>query len=134
MIIKPPKIQNRIKRWVEKNPTRWYAASYADIEVEADVSAASLYRYYPLIVAKVAGILPSKVKAKRWEEGGFSPMTGQLSDAEIAEIQDLFNQGLTVLDIVFVTGKSPVRINRCNPNKKSRKAKKSENNGEGGTR
>ena len=66
---KDPEIQNKIRQWVEKNPSRWYTAKYEDIRVETGVSVSSLYRYFPLIVAKAADILPSEVSAnerKKW--------------------------------------------------------------------
>ena len=133
MAIRPPTVQERIKQWIERNPTRWYTAFYEDIKVEAGVSVHSLYRYYPLLVAKVAGILPSEVKAKRWQEGGFKPLTPLLSDAEIALIQRLFNEGHDLMDIKFMTGRSFVQIARHDPDKKSGKAKKTDTTDENGT-
>ena len=70
---KDPNLQEKIRHWVEKNPERWYTAKYEDIRVETGVSVSTLYRYFPLIVAKVADILPSEVKAKREEHIGVSP-------------------------------------------------------------
>ena len=67
---KDPNLQEKIQHWVEKNPERWYTAKYEDIRVETGVSVSTLYRYFPLIVAKVADILPSEVKAKREETHG----------------------------------------------------------------
>ena len=118
---KDPEIQNKIRQWVEKNPSRWYTAKYEDIQVETGVSISSLYRYFPLIVAKVADILPSEVSAKREEEMGVSPWRRKLSDAEIAEIQRLYDEGHTSLDISFMTERSLSQIEKYNPNRKSRR-------------
>ena len=117
---KDPEIQNKITQWVEKNPSRWYTAKYEDIKVETGVSVASLYRYFPLIVAKVANILPSEVKAKREAEMGVSPWRRKLSDAEIAEIQRLYDEGHTSLDISFMTGRSLSQVEKYKSDKKTR--------------
>lgn len=114
---KDPEVQNRIKAWVEKNPSRWYTAKYADIRIEADVSLSSLYRYFPLIVARAANILPSQVKRKRREEGGSGPWRRKLSDDEIAEIQRLWDEGHEPLDIAFMTGKSVSQVEKYKASK-----------------
>ena len=117
---KDPEIQNKIRQWVEKNPSRWYTAKYEDIRVETGVSVSSLYRYFPLIVAKAADILPSEVSEKREGEMGVSPWKRKLSDAEIAEIQRLYDEGHTSLDISFMTGRSLSQVEKYKPNKKTR--------------
>lgn len=112
---KNPVIQQRIRDWVENNPSRWYTAKYADIRIEADVSLSSLYRYFPLIVARAANTLPSQVKRKRREEGGSGPWRRKLSDDEIAEIQRLWDEGHELLDIAFMTGKSVSQVEKYKP-------------------
>lgn len=112
---KDPEIQRKIKAWVEKNPDRWYTAKYEDIAMETDVSRSSLYRYFPLIVAEAAQILPSEVKAKREEHQGVSPWRRKLSDEEVAEIQRLFKEGKTALDIAFMTGHSLSKVEKHRP-------------------
>ena len=98
---KDPNLQEKIQHWVEKNPERWYTAKYEDIHVETGVSVSTLYRYFPLIVAKVADILPSEVKAKREEHMGVSPWRRKLSDEEIAEIHRLYDEGHTQFGYFF---------------------------------
>ena len=116
-----PEIQNKIRKWVEKNPDRWYTAKYENIHVETGVSVASLYRYFPLIVAEVANILPSEVKAKREVHMGVSPWKRKLSDEEIAEIRRLYGEGHEPLDIAFITGRSLSQVEKYKPKKTSDK-------------
>ena len=116
-----PVIQETIRQWVEKNPDRWYTARYEDINVETGISVSSLYRYFSLIVAKVANILPSEVKKNREQHMGVSPWRRKLSDEEIAEIRRLYAEGNSRLDISFMTGRSLSQVEKYNPNKKSRK-------------
>ena len=106
--------------WVEKNPDRWYTATYEDISVETGVSPSTLYRYFPLIVAEATGLLPSEVLDKRREHLGTSPWRRKLSQTEIQEIVDLFNEGKTGLDIAFMTGRSLSQVEKHRPNKKTR--------------
>lgn len=112
-----PEIQRKIREWIEKNPERIYTAKYKDIEIEADVSRSSLYRYFPLIAARVVNRLPSEIIEQRRADGGMGNWRAKLSDAEIAEIQQLFNEGKTPLDISFMTGHSLSRIEQHRPKK-----------------
>ena len=118
---KDPELQNKIRQWVEKNPECWYTVKYEDIHVETGVSVSSLYRYFPLIVAKIAGIPPSEVKEKRQEHMGISPWQRKLSDAEVAEIRRLYDEGKTPLDIAFITGRSLSQVEKYKPKKPSHK-------------
>lgn len=117
---KDPEIQRKIKDWVQKHPSRWYTAKYEDIRVEAGVSLSSLYRYFPLIVAQAAALLPSEVKAKREEHIGVSPWRRKLSDDEIAEIMRLYDEEHEPLDIAHITGRSLSQVYKYRP-KKQRK-------------
>ena len=117
---KDPEIQRKITEWVEKNPERWYTTKYEDIHLETGVSETSIYRYFSLIVARVANIPPSEVKKKPEAEMGVSPWRRKLSDDEIAEIRRLYDEGHTSLDISFMTGRSLSQVEKYNPNKKPR--------------
>lgn len=112
---KDPDIQQKIQHWVENNPDRWYTTTYKEIHAETGVSGASLSRYFPLIVAKVANILPSEVKAKRYAEIGTPPVLLKLSDEEIATIRRLFDEGRSPLDIAHETGRSLTQVERYKP-------------------
>ncbi len=114
-------IKNKIRKWVEKNPERWYTAKYEDIHVETGVSMSSLYRYFSLIVAEVGNILPSEVIENRQAEMGISPWRRKLSDAEIAEIHRLYDEGNSSLDISFMTGRSLGQLSMYKPKKPSHK-------------
>ena len=116
---KAPELQNKMRAWVEKNPERWYTAKYEDLTVETGVSVSSLYRYFPLIVAEFANILPSEVIEKRQEHMGISPWRRKLSDEEIAEIEHLFEENHSILDISFITGRSLGQISMYQPKKPS---------------
>ena len=109
--------QDKLRHWVENNPDRWWTAKYEDIRVEADVSIATLYLYFPLILAEAANILPSEVQAKREEHHGVSPWRRKLSDEEIAEIQRLHDEGHSSLDIAFMTGRSLSQVEKHKPKK-----------------
>ena len=110
-----PKAHNKMRTWVEKNPERWYTAKYEDIHIETGVSFSTLYRYFPLIVAEFAQILPSEVKAKREEHGGTMPFRRELSDEEIAEMHQFYDEGKSILDIAFITGRSLAQIAKHKP-------------------
>ena len=110
-----PKAHDKMRTWVEKNPERWYTAKYEEIHIETGVSFSALYRYFPLIVAEFAQILPSEVKAKREEHGGTIALRRELSDEEIAEIHQLYDEGKSILDIAFITGWSLVQIAKYKP-------------------
>lgn len=107
-----PKIQDTIKKWVLKNPDRWYTAKLEDIHAETGVSVSSLYRYLALIIAKEADIPPSEVIENRRTHMGTSPWRRKLTDAEVSEIHTLFAEGKTTLDIAFVTGRSLSQIQK----------------------
>ena len=94
---------------------------YEDIHVETGVSVSTLYRYFPLIVAEFAKILPTEVIEKRQEHMGISPWRRKLSDEEIAEIHRLYDEGKTTLDIAFVTGRSLSQVEKYKPKKPSHK-------------
>ena len=110
-----PKAHNKMRTWVEKNPERWYTAKYEDVHIETGVSFSTLYRYFPMIVAEFAQILPSEVMKKREEHGGTMPFRRELSDEEIAEIHQLCDEGKSILDIAFITGRSLSRIAKHKP-------------------
>ena len=118
---KDPELQDKIRAWVEKNPERWYTTKYEDIHVETGVSVSTLYRYFPLIVAEFAQILPSEVMKKREEHMGVSPIRRKLSDDEIAEIRRLYDEGKLPADIAFITGRSLSQVEKYNPNKNPRR-------------
>ena len=121
---KSPELQDRICNWVRKNPERWFTAKYEDIKVEAEVSVSTLYRYFPLVVAKIAKITPTEVMDKRREQMGMSPWRRKLSDEEVAEIHRLFGEGNTTLDIAFVTGRSLSQIEKYKPEHLKKRRKK----------
>ncbi len=118
---KAPELQNKIRQWVEKNPERWYTVKYEDIHVETGVSVSTLYRYFPLIVAEFAKILPTEVIEKRQEHMGISQWRRELSDAEVAEIHQLYDEGNSTLDISFMTGRGLVQLEMYKPKKPSHK-------------
>ena len=116
-----PELKNKIRQWIEKNPERWYTAKYEDLTIETGVSVSSLYRYFPLIVAEVGNILPSKVIEKRQEHMGISQWRRELSNAEVAEIRRLYDEGNSTLDISFMTGRGLVQLEMYKPKKPSHK-------------
>ena len=114
---KDAELQNKMRDWAEKNPDRWYTAKYEEIRDETGVSAPTLYRYFPLIVAEFAQILPSEVMEKREEHMGVSPIRRKLSDAEIAEIHRLYDEGKLPADIAFITRRSLSQVEKYKPKK-----------------
>ncbi len=118
--------QKKIRQWVKKNPSRWFTACLEDVHVETGVSLASLHRYFSLIVARVANILPSEVIKKRQKKMGIGAQRFQLSDEGIAEIQRLYNEGNSTLDIAFITGKSLAQCEKYKPKKQTPDAIKDE--------
>lgn len=112
---KDPTIQQKIKGWIEKNMERTYTAKYKDIAVEADVSLSSMYRYFPIVAARVMNVLPSVILQKRQEAGGMSSLHAKLTDDEIAEIQHLFAEGTKPIDIAFITGRSLSKVEQYRP-------------------
>ena len=108
-----PTIQEKLQRWVKDNPDRWYTARFIEVHAETGVSEASINRYLPLHIAKAAKILPSEVKQKRRETIGFN--LTRLSDAEIAKIQQLFNEGHEALDISYLLNRGISTVEKYRP-------------------
>ena len=98
-----------MRDWIEANPDRWYTVSYDDLAIETGVSKSTLYRHFILLLARKAGILPSAIQKKRSEQTGWKH---RLSDEEVKRIRELIDAGKSTLDIVFLTGRTPWRINR----------------------
>ena len=120
---KNPRMQTLLKAWIEKHPDRWYTTRYQDIAMESGCSEATVCRYYKLLVARCANILPSEVSQRMQEHRKINPLHRVLPDEEVAKIHQWFNEGVSVLDISFMTGRSPAEIVKYDPNKKPRKPK-----------
>ena len=61
----------RLVRWLADNPDSWLTQSYLSIAKESGVSATSVDRYLPELIADRDEIMPSEVLRRR-EEAGLS--------------------------------------------------------------
>ncbi len=61
--------KEKVTEWLENNPDGWLTKSFSSIGKEIGVSAASVDRYLPELVADRDNILPSEVMQKRQESG-----------------------------------------------------------------
>lgn len=112
--------KEKVAGWLEKNPDGWLNKSFTSIGKEIDVSATSVDRFLPELIAERDGILPSQVMQKRQEAGFTYPRKSKVDSQKIREIVEN-NPGAPIRDLVYLA--------KCSPNtiKKVLKAIKEEN-------
>ena len=76
----------RLADWLEDNPDDWLTQSYASISEKSDVSATSVDRYLPELIADRDGIMPSEVLRQRAEAGLSSPGGVKVDRAKIRQV------------------------------------------------
>jgi len=110
----------KVAEWLENNPDGWLTQSFESIGKEIGLSAASVDRYLPELIAEQEGILPSQVMQKRQEAGLIFPRKSKVDFQKVREIIEN-NPDAPLRDLVYLA--------KCSPNtiKKVRKAIEEEN-------
>jgi hypothetical protein len=78
--------KTRLARWLENNPDSWLKQSYVSIAKESGVSATSVDRYLPELIADRDEIMPSEVLRQREEAGLSHPGGVKVDRAKIRQI------------------------------------------------
>ena len=96
----------RLADWLEDNPDDWLTQSYASISKKSGVSATSVDRYLPELIADRDGIMPSEVLRQREEAGLSSPGGVRMDRAKIRQvIED--NPDAHIRDIAYLAKCDP---------------------------
>ncbi len=113
--------KEKVAEWLQNNPDEWLTQSFESISKEiGDVSAASVDRYLPELIADRDDILPSQVMQKRQEAGLTYPRKSKIDFQKVREIIEN-NPDAPIRDLVYLA--------KCSPNtiKKVREAIEKEN-------
>ena len=102
--------KEKLSVWVNANPNGYLNKTLREIGAEAGVSASSVGRELPKIIAQRDGIMPSKVVAKR-EALGYKRSPRQLSAEDILQIEKYAGEDFSVKDIAYILnrGENTVR-------------------------
>lgn len=65
--------REKVAEWLESNPEKWLTQSFSSIGKEIGISAATVDRYLPELIADRDNTLPSEVMRKRKEAGLGAP-------------------------------------------------------------
>ena len=118
---KMSRAKEKIAEWLKNNPDGWLMQSFTSISEEIDgVSATSVDRYLPELIADRDDILPSQVMQKRQEAGMTYPGKSRVDFQKVREIIEN-NPDAPVRDLVYLAKCGPSTI------KKVRKAIEEEN-------
>ena len=93
--------KEKLSIWVNANPNGYLNKTLREIGAEAGVSASSVGRELPKIIAQRDGIMPSEVVARR-EALGYKRTPRQLSAEDILQIQKYAGEGFSVKDIAYI--------------------------------
>ena len=113
--------KEKVAEWLQNNPDGWLTQSFESISKEiGNVSAASVDRYLPELIADRDDILPSQVIQKRQEAGMTYPRRSKIDFQKVREIIEN-NTDAPLRDLVYLA--------KCSPNtiKKVREAIEEEN-------
>ena len=100
--------KQRLKEWVDANPSGWLIHSFAEIAEQAQVAKGSVYHYLPTLIADRDGILASEVMAKRKEAGLAS--SERIDKVKIYEMHD---EGVLPRDIAQKLKCNPSTVYRA---------------------
>ena len=91
----------KLRAWVDANPSGYLRMTLRQIGAEVGVSPSSVGRELPKIIADRDGIMPSDVVAKR-ETLGYKRTPRKLSPEDIADIHSYSDDGWSVKDIAYI--------------------------------
>ena len=102
-------IREKLADWLESNPDGWLKQSFQAIGEEAGVSATSVDRYLPELIADREKILPSEVMRQR-QKAGLSP-SGR-SKIDLNKVREVIknNPDTPVRDLAYFAKCSPKKI------------------------
>ncbi len=101
--------KEKVAEWLENNPDGWLMQSFASIGKEIGISAASVDRYLPELIADRDDILPSEVLKKRQEAGFTYPRKPKIDLQKVREIIES-NPDAPVRDLVYLAKCGPKTI------------------------
>ena len=101
--------KEKLTVWLENNADKWITQSFASIAEEVGISAASVDRYLPELIADRDGMLPSEVLRKRQEAGFSYPRKSKTDLNKVREIIEN-NPDAPVRDLAYLAKCSPKKI------------------------
>lgn len=98
--------RDKIAAWLENNQDKWLTQSFQSISKEIGVSASSVDRYLPELIADRDDILPSQVLKMREEAGFTSP---RKSKADLNMVREVIKKypDAPVRDIAYLAKCTP---------------------------
>lgn len=103
--------KEKLIRWLQEHPDDWLKESFKEIGKQSGVSATSVDRYLPELIAERDGIMPSAVMRQR-EEAGFV-FRGR-SKADTSKIRECINEhpDADIRDIAYLAKCTPKAVKR----------------------
>ena len=92
--------QEKLQKWIEKNPEGYLQKSYEAIGNEIGITSMTVWRNLPKLIAKREGCLPSDIVEKR-KEHGLQFGSNILSTEQIQKIKELGKKNPPI-DIAFI--------------------------------
>lgn len=106
-------VREKIEDWVKENPNAYLEKGLNAIADEIDISASSVSKILPLIIAERDNILPSEVVKKR-EARGFKMRSNRerLDKEKIKEIKHQHELGIEIRDIGYILDIHPDTVRK----------------------
>ena len=101
--------KEKLAVWLENNADKWITQSFASIAKEVGISATSVDRYLPELIADRDGMLPSEVLSKRQEAGFSYPRKSKTDLNKVREVIEN-NPDAPVRDLAYLAKCSPKKI------------------------
>ena len=91
----------KLADWLKDNPDSWLTQTYASIAKKSGVSATSIDRYLPELIADRDGIMPSEILRQREEAGLSSPGGVKMDRSKIRQLIEE-NPDTHIRDIAYL--------------------------------
>ena len=104
-------VREKIEAWVSENPDDYLQKTLKQMAKEIGVSAGSVDRYLPEIIAERDGCMPSDVIDRRKSEG-YNRRGPRLTPNEIEKIHEYAYVGMPSRDIAYMLGRGPKTIEK----------------------
>jgi hypothetical protein len=103
--------REKVAEWLDNNPDKWLEQSFISIGKECDLTATSVDRHLPELIAERDGILPSEVMRQRKEAGLGFPGRSKSDYDEIRKVIEE-NPNADIRDIAFLAKCNPRAVKR----------------------